>query len=86
MLFGVFTIKNIVSKLRKQKGVTQAELADAVFVTRQTIISIENGRYQASLELAYKISRYFDLTIEEVFDFSHVEVEKDEWQGKEKRI
>jgi putative transcriptional regulator len=45
-------------------------LAAAVGVSRQTIISIENGKYTASLVLAYKIARYFQLTIEQVFDFS----------------
>ena len=49
--------------------ISQAELAEAVDVTRQTIISLENGRYNASLLLAYKIARYFGLTIEEVFLF-----------------
>ena len=52
---------------------SQQELADAVGVTRQTITSIEVGKYTASLELAYKIAHYFDLTIEEVFDFSQSE-------------
>lgn len=59
--------------LRKQRKLSQEELADAVGVTRQTIISIENGRYTASLVLAYKIAHYFEMTIEEVFDFSEVE-------------
>ena len=48
---------------------TQSELADNLELTRQTIISLENGRYNASLILAYKISRVFDLMIEEVFIF-----------------
>lgn len=59
--------------LRKQRKLSQQELADAVGVTRQTITSIEVGKYTASLELAYKIARFFGLTIEEVFDFSHLE-------------
>lgn len=59
--------------LRKQRKLSQEELADAVGVTRQTIISIENGRYTASLVLAYKIAHYFEMSIEEVFDFSEVE-------------
>ena len=62
-------MKNLIRELRKGKKVTQDELADAVGVTRQTIISLENGKYNASLQLAYKISSYFDLTIEEVFIF-----------------
>ena len=51
----------------------QAELADAVDVTRQTIISLENGRYNASLLLAHKIAKYFGMTIEEVFLFEEEE-------------
>jgi putative transcriptional regulator len=56
--------------LRKEKKISQEELALAIGVTRQTITSIEVGKYTASLPLAYKISRYFGLKIEEVFDFS----------------
>lgn len=62
-------IKNRIIELRKPKKVTQAELAEAVGVTRQTIVSLEIGRYIASLPLAYKISKFFDKTIEEVFIF-----------------
>ena len=58
---------NRISALRKERHISQAELADAVEVTRQTIISLESGRYNASLLLAHKIARYFGLTIEEVF-------------------
>lgn len=65
--------------LRKEKKLSQEELALAVGVTRQTITSIENEKYTASLILAYKIARYFDKTIEEVFDFSKVE---EIWNGK----
>ena len=60
-------MKNAISTLRKEKKITQEELALAVAVTRQTIISLENGKYTASLQLAFKISRFFDKTIEEVF-------------------
>ena len=60
-------------ELRKSRGMTQEELAEAVGTTRQTITSIEVGKYTASLPLAYKIARYFGLTIEEVFDFSDLE-------------
>lgn len=60
---------NKIAELRKARRVTQEELADAVGVTRQTIISLEGGRYNASLLLARKLSRYFDLTIEELFIF-----------------
>lgn len=67
-------LKTRIPALRKARKLSQQELADAVGVTRQTITSIEVGKYTASLELAYKIARYFGLTIEEVFDFSQVEV------------
>lgn len=58
-----------IQELRKANKISQAELADALDVTRQTIISLEKGRYNASLELAYKIAKYFGKTIEEVFIF-----------------
>lgn len=54
---------------RKKRGITQEELADAVNVTRQTIISLEGGRYKASLVLAHKLAQYFDVTIEELIVF-----------------
>ena len=60
---------NRIRELRKQNGVTQDELACAVGVTRQTIISLENGKYNASLQLAYRIARFFGLHIEEIFLF-----------------
>lgn len=60
-------------ELRKQHKLSQEELGLIVGVTRQTITSLETGKYTASLVLAYKISKYFDLTIEEVFDFSELE-------------
>lgn len=62
-----------IRELRKARKLSQEELADAVGTTRQTITSIEVGKYTASLPLAYKIARYFGLTIEEVFDFSDLE-------------
>ena len=62
-------IENRIIELRKPIKVTQAELADAVGVTRQTIVSLESGRYTASLPLAYKIAKFFGKTIEEVFIF-----------------
>ena len=60
---------NRIAELRHARRISQAELADAVGVTRQTIISLENGRYNASLLLAHKIARYFERTIEDVFLF-----------------
>ncbi|MBQ7066049.1 MAG: helix-turn-helix transcriptional regulator [Lachnospiraceae bacterium] len=68
-------MKTKIKELRKQHKLSQAELADAVGTTRQTITSIEVGKYTASLVLAYKIAKYFNMTIEEVFDFSEVEDE-----------
>ncbi len=62
-------MENRIAELRKSRHMSQAELAEAVSVTRQTIISLENGRYNASLLLAHKIAQYFGLTIEEVFIF-----------------
>lgn len=68
-------MKNNIRQLRKARKLSQEELALAVGTTRQTITSIEVGRYTASLPLAYKIARYFGLSIEEVFDFSDIEEE-----------
>ena len=62
-----------IAEYRKERGVTQEELARAVAVTRQTIISLENGKYVASLPLAYKLAQYFKLTIEELFIFEEEE-------------
>jgi putative transcriptional regulator len=62
-------VTNRIAELRKARKISQAELADEVDVTRQTIISLENGRYNASLLLAHKIAKYFGMTIEEVFLF-----------------
>ena len=66
-------MKNRIAQLRKEGRVTQEELAEAVGVTRQTIISLENGRYNASLLLAHRIAKYFGLTIEDVFLFEEEE-------------
>ena len=60
-------MKNKVAALRRERGITQEELADALEVSRQTVSSIENGRYNPSLELAFRIARFFGLTIEEIF-------------------
>ncbi|HEX3016722.1 MAG TPA: helix-turn-helix transcriptional regulator [Caproicibacter sp.] len=62
-----------IPELRKKRKITQEELAKAVGVSRQTIISIENGKYTASLVLAWKIAQFFGQTIEEVFDFGSLE-------------
>jgi len=66
-------VTNRIAQLRKERRISQVELADAVDVTRQTIISLENGRYNASLLLAHKIARYFGLSIEDIFLFEEEE-------------
>ncbi|HHZ06858.1 MAG TPA: helix-turn-helix transcriptional regulator [Clostridiales bacterium] len=66
-------MKTKIQELRKAHKVTQNELADAVCVTRQTIISLENGRYNASLVLAHKIAQFFKVAIEEIFIFNEKE-------------
>ena len=68
-------MKTRIRELRKQRKLSQEELADAVGTTRQTITSIEVGKDTASLPLAYKIARYFGLHIEDVFDFSEIDEE-----------
>jgi len=67
-------MKTRIAELRKQQKISQEQLALKVGVTRQTITSIEVEKYIASLPLAYKIAHFFGLTIEEVFDFSEVEM------------
>ena len=61
-------MRNRVREQRTQLGMPQAELAAALGVSRQTIISIENGRYLPSLPLAFRIARFFDLTVDKMFD------------------
>lgn len=68
-------MKTKIAELRRKNKISQETLAFAVGVTRQTVTSLERGKYTASLGLAYKIARYFGLTIEEVFDFSEQEAE-----------
>ncbi len=60
---------------RARQDITQGQLAEAVGVSRQTIISIENGRYDPSLELAFRLARYFKMSIEDVFHFNGEEQE-----------
>lgn len=67
-------MKNRIAALRKSKKLSQEELAMAVGTTRQTITSIETGKYTASLPLAYKIAKYFGLAIEQVFIFEEEDV------------
>ena len=70
-------MKTRIKELRKERKLSQEELAAAVGTTRQTITSIEVGKYTASLPLAYRIARYFGLHIEDVFDFSHWDEENE---------
>ncbi|AIQ47535.1 Cro/Cl family transcriptional regulator [Paenibacillus sp. FSL R7-0273] len=60
-------MKNRLEEIRKQHGIKQEELAAALEVSRQTIGSLENGRYNPSIILAFKIARYFNLSVEEIF-------------------
>lgn len=65
-------ITSNVHKLRKDNGVTQEHLAEAVGVTRQTVIAIEKGNYSPSLLLGFKIARYFKINVEKAFTFKNV--------------
>ena len=60
-------MKNRLEELRRSRGLSQEELAGALEVSRQTIISLEKGRYNPSIQLAFKIARYFETSIEKVF-------------------
>lgn len=60
-------MKNRLEEIRKQRGMNQEELAKVLEVTRQTISSLENGRYNPSILLAFKIAKYFDVKIEDIF-------------------
>ena len=62
-------MKNRIEEIRKERGIRQEEFAKSMGVSRQTISSLENGRYNPSIVLAYKIAQYFGMTIEEVFIF-----------------
>lgn len=62
-------MKNRIEAIRKEKGIRQEEFAKSMGVSRQTISSLETGRYNPSILLAYKIAQYFEMTIEEVFIF-----------------
>lgn len=62
-------MKNRIEQIRKEKGIKQEDFAKYMGVSRQTISSLENGRYNPSITLAYKIAKYFNMAIEEVFIF-----------------
>jgi len=66
-------VKNRLEELRKKRGIRQEELAAALEVSRQTIGSLENGRYNPSIILAFKIARYFGMGIEEIFIYEEVQ-------------
>ena len=68
------SLKNRLEELRKSRGIRQEELAAALEVSRQTIGSLENGRYNPSILLAFKIARYFGMQIEEIFIYEEEEV------------
>lgn len=68
-------LKNNLEQLRAEKSISQVELADEMEVSRQTISSLENGRYNPSIVLAFKLAKYFDKTIEEIFIYEEDENE-----------
>ena len=67
-------MKNRIEQIRKERGIRQDEFAKLMGVSRQTISSLETGKYNPSIYLAYKIAKYFELTIEEVFIFDEEEM------------
>lgn len=60
-------MKNKMEEIRKERGITQEDLAKILEVSRQTVGSLENGRYNPSIILAFKIARYFEMSIEDIF-------------------
>lgn len=70
---GSEAVKNRLEEIRKERGIKQEELAVALEVSRQTIGSLENGRYNPSITLAFKIARYFAMSIEEIFIYEEDE-------------
>lgn len=67
-------MKNRLEEIRREKGIRQEELACALAVSRQTIGSLENGRYNPSIILAFKIARYFGMAIEEIFIYEEEDI------------
>ena len=67
-------MKNKIENIRKEQGILQDEMSKALGVSRQTISSLENGRYNPSIMLAYKIAKYFGMTIEDIFVFEEEEI------------
>ena len=68
-------MKNKIAELRKERSMTPMDLAKAVQVSRQTIISLENGKYNPSIILAYKLAKIFETTIEELFIFEESDLQ-----------
>ncbi len=66
-------MENLIVQIRQERGIRQDELAKALGVSRQTISSLENGRYDPSILLAHKIAKLFGMSIEEVFLFEEEE-------------
>ena len=66
-------MKNRIEEIRKEKGIRQDELAHILGVSRQTISSLENGRYNPSIQLAFRLARYFGLSVEEIFIYEEEE-------------
>lgn len=71
-------MKNRIEEIRKQKGIRQEDFAKLMGVSRQTISSLETGRYNPSIFLAYKIAQYFGMTIEEIFIFEEEDLNRRE--------
>ncbi|WP_455716731.1 helix-turn-helix transcriptional regulator [Anaerosporobacter sp.] len=69
-------MKNRIEEIRKEKGIRQEDFAKTLGVSRQTISSLETGRYNPSIFLAYKIAHYFGMTIEEVFIFNEEDLSR----------
>lgn len=69
-------MKNRLEELRRARGVRQEDVAQALGVSRQTVISLEKGKYNPSLALAFRLSRFFGLPIEEIFDDSDERAEE----------
>ena len=67
-------MKNRIEEIRKEKGIRQEDFAKIMGVSRQTISSLETGKYNPSIFLAYKIAKFFEMTIEEVFIFDEEEI------------
>ena len=70
-------MKNLVEQLRKEKGLTQEDFAKAIRVSRQTVSSIENGKYNPSLDLAYIIADFFEKRIEDIFIYERSSIHEE---------